>query len=258
MAFAIIPAPYYNAELKEPRDVASVRGHGRTLGLKGSAHRSVHAGSSERDGYSSGFGRTRRYTVATPTAVRIEIPAINIKTMSIKLLGDSPLISHKWSDKAKAMMLDKQMGKAVPKKAPKDPEREYRDSLYEYPTGGYGFPSVAFKAAAVSACRSVEGIRMTEARGAFHIPGELVKLQGEPIMREDMVRIGMGTADIRYRGAFDPWGATVVIRFNENVLTPSQIVNLFNVAGFGVGVGEWRPEKDGSFGMFHVELGGTE
>lgn len=193
--------------------------------------------------------------VTKSTSVVIEIPPVVIKTMPITLIGDSPLISHKWSDKAKQMMLDKQMGKAIPKKAPKDPEQEYRDSLYDHPDGGYGFPSVAFKAAAVSACRSVEGIRMTEARAAFHVPGELVRLNGEPRMREDMVRIGMGTADIRYRGEFPEWSATLMIRYNENVLTPSQIVNLFNVAGFGVGVGEWRPEKDGSYGMFHVQLG---
>lgn len=188
-------------------------------------------------------------------SVVIEIPPVVIRTMPIRIVGDSPLISHKWSDKAKQMMLDKQMGRAVPKKAPKDPEQEFRDSLYEHPEGGYGFPSVAFKAAAVSACRSVDGIKMTEARAAFHVPGELVKIDGEPEMREDMVRIGMGTADIRYRGEFKKWSATLVIRFNENVLSPSQIVNLFNVAGFGVGIGEWRPEKDGSYGMFHVELG---
>lgn len=196
--------------------------------------------------------------MVAPKTVVIEIPPVVIRTMPIRIVGDSPLISHKWSDKAKQMMLDKQMGKAVPKKAPKDPEQEYRDSLYEHPDGGYGFPSVAFKAAAVSACRSVDGIKMTEARAAFHVPGELVKIDGTPEMREDMVRIGMGTADIRYRGEFKEWSATLMIRFNENVLTPSQIVNLFNVAGFGVGIGEWRPEKDGSYGMFHVALGEAE
>lgn len=185
----------------------------------------------------------------------IEIPPIRIKDFAFRLVGDSPLISHRWSDKAKQMMLDKQMGKAVQKKPPKDPQQEFLDSLYPFPGGGYGFPSVAFKAAAVSACRSVEGIKMTEARAAFHIPGELVKINGEPSMREDMVRISMGTADIRYRGEFRDWSVELLIRFNESVLTPAQIVNLFNVAGFGVGVGEWRPEKDGSYGMFHVEMG---
>jgi hypothetical protein len=44
----------------------------------------------------------------------------------------------------------------------------------------------------------------------------------------------------------------VRVRFNANVLSAAQIVNLFNTAGFGVGIGEWRPEKDGQFGMFHV------
>lgn len=67
------------------------------------------------------------------------------------------------------------------------------------------------------------------------------------------MRVGMGVADIRYRCEFKEWSAVVKIRYNASVLSEAQIRNLFNVAGFGVGIGEWRPEKDGSFGMFHVE-----
>ena len=181
----------------------------------------------------------------------ITIPAIDIQTMQIALVGDSPLIVHAWSDKAKRMMLDKQMKKAKPVKEAKDPEEQYRDSLYVV-GDGYGFPAVAFKSAAVSACRFVSNIKMTEARGAFHIVGDMVAITGEPTMREDMVRIGMGVADIRYRGEFRAWSCQLTIRFNTSVLSPEQIVNLFNQAGFGVGIGEWRPERDGSFGMFHV------
>jgi hypothetical protein len=71
-------------------------------------------------------------------------------------------------------------------------------------------------------------------------------------MREDMVRVGMGSADLRYRGEFKEWKTTFSIRFNKNVLSIEQIVLLFNTAGFAIGVGEWRPEKNGSHGMFHV------
>jgi hypothetical protein len=71
-------------------------------------------------------------------------------------------------------------------------------------------------------------------------------------MREDMVRVGMGTADLRYRASFWPWSAIVRVRFNANVLSAAQIVNLFNTAGFAVGIGEWRMEKDGQSGSFHV------
>lgn len=193
-------------------------------------------------------------SVMTAAPVTIQIPRVEIRRMEIILIGDSPLICHKWSDKAKRMMLDKQMKRATKGKDAKEPEQDYRDSLYEHPDGGFGFPAVAFKSAAVSACRYLN-MKMTEARGAFHVIGEMVKVQGEPRMREDMVRVGMGTADIRYRGEFPEWQVSLEVRYNASVLSPEQIVNLFNVAGFGVGVGEWRPEKDGSYGMFHVAMG---
>jgi hypothetical protein len=187
----------------------------------------------------------------------IEVPRIEIDTLQIKLIGDSSLIMHKWSEKAKKEMLDKQMKVAKKGREAKDPESDFRACIYHHPDGGYGFPSVAFKNAAVSACRFTDGTKMTVARGAFHVQGEFVKIEScEPVPREDMVRVGMGTADIRYRAEFPVWSATVMLAYNKHALSKEQIVNLFNLAGFGVGVGEWRPEKNGSFGRFHVAMEG--
>lgn len=191
--------------------------------------------------------------MATKKEETIEIPRIEIGYLEILLIGDSPLIMHRWSEKAKKEILDKQMKVAKKGKEAKSPERDFQDSIYHHPEGGYGFPSVAFKNAAVSACRFTDGTKMTVARGAFHVEGEFVKIEGaEPEPREDMVRIGMGTADIRYRAEFKNWKAKVRLAYNKHALSSAQIVNLFNLAGFGVGVGEWRPEKDGQFGRFHV------
>ena len=132
--------------------------------------------------------------------------------------------------------------------------REYEESLYRMPDGsGYGFPAVAFKSAAVDACSHVDGLTKVQARGAFHIIGDMIRIDGTPHMREDMVRVGMGTADLRYRGEFTEWAVELEIRYNANVLSEAQIRNLFNVGGFAIGVGEWRPQRDGSWGMFHVE-----
>lgn len=184
----------------------------------------------------------------------ITIPQIEIGKTTIYIVGDSPLIMHKWSEKAKKQMLDKQMKVAKKGKDAKDPERDFQECIYYTPDGSYGFPSVAFKNAAVSACRFTDGTKMTVARGAFHVEGELVKIvSDEPIMREDMVRVGMGTADIRYRAEFRNWRADIPISYNKHALSLEQIINLFNLSGFGVGVGEWRPEKDGQFGRFHVK-----
>ena len=71
-----------------------------------------------------------------------------------------------------------------------------------------------------------------------------------------MVRVGMGTADLRYRGAFSSWSTELQVRYNADIISAEQLVHLFNTAGFAVGIGEWRPEKDGSWGMFHVKTGG--
>jgi len=187
------------------------------------------------------------------TATVVEIPAMDIQEMVIGIEGDSPLVSHKWSDKAKEMMLGKQMGKAEKgKREPKDPEQDFKDSLYVDEDGDYAFPAVAFKSAAVDACSQIDGMTKVQARGAFHVVGEFVKIEGKPNMREDMVRVGMGTADIHYRGEFKRWKCKLVVRYNARSLSRERIINLFNIAGFAVGVGEWRPQKNGSWGMFHV------
>lgn len=195
----------------------------------------------------------------------IELPKLNLQTISITLIGDSPLIVHAWSKKAKGEMLDKQMKKAKAAKEAKDPWRDFCESLYwldgaptnptedDVKRARFGVPVVAFKAAAVTACTSIGNITKVQARQAFHVLGEMALIEaGPPTMREDMVRVGMGTADLRYRGEFDPWRVTLAVQFNGNVLSAEQIFNLFNTAGFGVGVFEWRPEKDGPYGRFHV------
>lgn len=207
--------------------------------------------------------------VAKKENTSIELPELQIGIMEVTLIGDSPLIVHAWSEKAKKEMLDKQMKKAKSAKEAKDPKADYEAAMYRLGDGGYGFPSVAFKNAAVTAGTSVAGLTKIAARQAFHILGEdadikgafdgsksrvnLVRIEGgTPAMREDMVRVGMGTADLRYRPEFSDWHTRILVRYNRNVLSESQILNLLNVAGFAVGVGEWRPEKDGQYGMFHV------
>jgi hypothetical protein len=164
---------------------------------------------------------------------------------------------HRWSEKAKKEMLDKQMKVAKKGKDAKDPEKDFESSIYYDSDGDFAFPSVAFKNCAVSACRFTDGTKMTVARGAFHVTGEFVKILGDkPTPREDMVRVGMGTADLRYRAEFKNWAAQIQISFNRHALSKEQIVNLFNLGGFGVGIGEWRPEKNGQFGRFHVAMEG--
>jgi hypothetical protein len=190
-------------------------------------------------------------------ATEIAISEPNYQEFELVLTGieGSSLISHKWARKAVFEMLAKQMKFPVPAKTAKDPHQDFIDSLYPYdvadPKAGYGMPAIAFKNSSVGACRFVS-MKMTEARGAFHVMGDLVQILGRPTNRLDQVRVASGTADLRFRGEFLKWAAVLKIAFNADILSPAQIINLFNHAGRGQGIGEFRPEKNGNRGMFEV------
>ena len=98
----------------------------------------------------------------------------------------------------------------------------------------------------------------TALRGSYFIKtewGEMAEIKGcVPRMREDMVRIGMGSADLRYRGEFENWYMDLTIEYNASgSISLEQIINVISAGGYATGIGEWRPEKDGSFGTFHIE-----
>lgn len=190
---------------------------------------------------------------AAPEAVGVTIPPINLQTIEFYVEGLSALIVHAWSDKAIRMIEDKQQKKAKTAREAKNPQEEYEASFYRNAKGEYAFPASGLKACAVDACTFIDGMTKVSARGAFHIIGDMVKIDGKPRMRTDMVRIGMGTADVRYRGEFPEWKAKLQVQFNANVISAEQILNLFDNAGYSVGIGEWRPQKDGSFGRFRVQ-----
>jgi hypothetical protein len=188
----------------------------------------------------------------------VEIKAINIQTAIINIEGVTPLICHNWSEKAKKMMLDKQMGAAKTKRPLKDPQEDYISSLYIASNGKPGFPAAAFKAAIVGACRQIDGLPMTVTKVAIRVNGDILPIEGEHRMREDMVRLETGVADLRYRAEFPLWKMEIPITFNADVISPEMLVNLVNLAGMG-GVGEWRPSSpksaSGSFGCFRVVAG---
>lgn len=188
-----------------------------------------------------------------PAETVLNIPAIEIKTFVIRIIGDSPLIIHAWSEKAKKQIADKQQGKAVARKEPKNPEQEYEGAFYRLPDGTPAMRTIAFKSAAVDAATQLSGLTKVFLRGAFHVVGDLVTVEGVPQMREDMVKISMDVADIRYRPEFLTWAVNLTVRVNARAITLEQLIHLFNQAGFSSGVGEWRPQKDGTNGMFHVE-----
>lgn len=222
--------------------------------------------------------------MATKKTEIIEIKPIEMQTTELTIVGDTPLIMHAWSEKAKRMMLDAQMGKAKGRqKEKKNPVDDFIQSMYwitekprscETPeeseeafheaikTGArFGFPVTALKQAAISAAYRKGWTKdKMGLRGVFFIDGgfgDLMEIVSDPpVMREDMVKVGMGTADLRYRGEFRNWRATFSLKYDANgQYSLENIVNIINAGGMVCGIGEWRPERDGQNGMFHIQIG---
>lgn len=188
----------------------------------------------------------------------INIQQLAVEKLLVPIVGTSPLLMHRFSEKAKKKMLDAAQGKKSPKE-PKDPQAEYEAALYKLPDGGYGFPVVAFKAATVGAARFYgREVKMTELRQFLFMTGEpgsdLVRILGEPVMREDVCRVGNGSADLRYRPEFREWRTTLTVMYVTSSLSRDAVLSLIDAGGLGVGVGEWRPEKRGVFGCYRVDL----
>lgn len=155
---------------------------------------------------------------AKPEAA-IQLDRIPSETIRVPIVGTSPLIVHNFSAKSKLQMLDAQQGRKKIKEA-RDPQAEYEASLYRIIEDDgvtqYGFPVTAFKAATVGAARFYgKEVSMTALRQLVFMrgiltdadPQQLVKIDGTPDMREDIVRLGgvSRSADLRYRAEFKHW-----------------------------------------------------
>jgi hypothetical protein len=193
-------------------------------------------------------------------AAAIQIDRIVEGRLLIPIVGTSPLIMHRFSEKAKRQMLDNMQARSTPKE-PKNPQTEYESCFYHLADGGYGFPADAFKQATVGAARFYgKAVTMTALKQFIFVGGEpgddgrlMVPIKStEPVMREDVVRVGRGT-DLRYRPSFYPWSATLEVVYFTSVIRQESVISLIDAGGMAIGVGEWRPERDGTFGTYKVD-----
>lgn len=193
----------------------------------------------------------------------IEIPSIDFKLATITIEGDTPLLVNKFSEKSKKEIEEKSTKKAMKKKEFDKPEDQFMASLYVIDAKNhvYGIPAGGIKKCAIAAAPFVGGdVKKTHLRGAFQIINDsegLIPIQGsKPVMDSRFVRVGnFGNKkpSPRYRARFDKWEISFQVKYNPRMMSVGQLLNLYENAGFAIGLCEHRPEKDGNLGMFHVK-----
>jgi hypothetical protein len=235
---------------------------------------------------------TSSKTTAKTKTTKIALIQMKKRIIQFRVVGETPLIVHQFSEKERQRMLDDQMGKVNPvKREPKNPLQCFRDSLYRLPEGrGFGIPARAFKAAAVTVSNDIN-LMKTQMKRCVRVLGPdlnpldvdaLIPIEADPIttpitaedkqywkemeferkhgasMRQDIVRLANGSADIRFRAWFPKWACILNVTYNEGMMNEEQILALFEAAGFGSGVMEWRPSAphsdSGQYGSFTIDL----
>lgn len=201
------------------------------------------------------------------TKARVEAPIsikpLNLETIEVQIEGTAPLVIARFSAKAAQKMKAKHEAgsTAASKRGARDPrdfDDDYESAKHVSPEGWCGIHAAAFRNGAIDACRA-GGFKMTMAKMALFIePDGFDVVDGAPLVRITggepecwiaTTRNETGVTDLRARPMWRTWGATVRIRFDADMFTTTDVVNLMNRVGAQVGVGEGRPFSKKSNGL---------
>jgi hypothetical protein len=180
-----------------------------------------------------------------------------MKTAAFHIVGDSPLLMHS----TKGMLAPAGAKKMEAKKIP-TPEAEAEAGAYRDEAGHLYVPCIFFRQAAVSAGKGRKigkSFATTLLKGALIDPDRrapLVNPETGEIIEDfniDTRAAVVGKARImRSRPKIEKWAADVLLDYDDEVISPDLIVEILTIAGTRVGVGDYRVEKGGWFGRFHV------
>lgn len=188
---------------------------------------------------------------------------------TFEIVGDAPLVVHRFSAKTKEQLKQKMEAGSVAgskkNREAKSTDDLYKESKYVAKDGWEGFHAGAIRNAMISACRLVN-FKMTLAKLSVFVVQDgwdkeepqipLIKIYGTPIKQEDIARVETGQPYVCVRTAYHQWKAKVTIRWDADQFSTDDILNLLARAGTQVGICEGRPDSKNSagqgWGTFHV------
>jgi len=193
------------------------------------------------------------------TESKVNVMPLNLGTLKLKIVGDTPYMPEPM-DMAVLERYDKKKSKQSYKKDDISEEEKVKEKYYFTDDGKKGIPARAFYNAMIRASSYLFDKKdggMRNIKEGILITGNVLPLEYK---KEEVVehwgRMSGQTKAPRkiLRNAFYDWKTTVEVRYNQSQLSPEQVFNILNWAGFHIGVGAFRKERTGNYGMFHVEV----
>jgi len=170
------------------------------------------------------------------------------KTFKVKIEGISPYLMHKFS-------MEKQSNTrpGVP-----NWEAEAEKALYKNPKGEIYIPSSQIHSCLINAGKDmrIEGkgkATYSKKFGAFVLidPYELV-ISPQKYEIDEKAVVVQKSRIIRFRPRWDKWTVEFEVHVLEEGISGEIVKEALDYGGRYAGIGDFRPEKKGPFGRFHV------
>jgi hypothetical protein len=191
----------------------------------------------------------------------VDIIQISRGVVEVCVIGRSPLICNRMSEKAKRTLLfpPPKMNAADRETNLKhDPLQEFRDSPYtninDGPTRLQAL-GTWFKKGAMSAALDLPTMKKAQIGRRIYVQQDRIDLYGIPQIMLATVRNSdiKGSPDIRSRAILPRWACKLSIIFSVPLVRQGEVLKLFGAAGIIAGAGDWRVEKgSGSYGQYEL------
>lgn len=196
----------------------------------------------------------------TPDSEITDILKVTTGSFDCCLVGTSPLVLNRMSEKAKHELLMPKGRKNATERAlslKHIPIDEYRASAYTLKDGPalLALMSTAFKGALRSAALDMPGAKKAQIGRLTYIEGDMVGIYGVPKLFMAIVRSAdmNKTPDVRTRAIVPAWACALRVTFVQPLIRAQAVANLLAAAGITIGVGDGRPEKGAmSYGQFRI------
>lgn len=199
----------------------------------------------------------------------IELKELNTKIMKVTIIGDTDLVLNKMNDVNTRMLVDKRKDKAKDISKPNIWE-EIITAMHWYNGKPTDYSENGLKDALQNNAPCITAFGLKKSFGDAVVRNEIDKYKTKfdagvnilgkgnlvPIkftthcIDEKLMSPKKGSPVLVHLNRFEGWSAMITVSYMENVYSAEQIINIINLAGFGLGIGSGRSS---GYGRYHVE-----
>ena len=190
--------------------------------------------------------------------LEIVVPKLNLGILKIQIKGITPLLMDKFPENVRDEILNKQVGMTKGKKQLRNLDMEYENAFHKISDKKIGFPAQGFKSGMIESTSFVgskdfskkllKGIQIVNSEG-----NDLIHITYKKISKLRHFPKGGNT---KISPLFENWECELVIQYDQNNISPQDLVNLINYSGFYYGIGMWSPRAKcgGKYGMYELKV----